>query len=96
MLKTQINVFVTPSEIKQRLYSDAIKFRLGGLVRDGSVHFIDSKLLIREFIVVDKNAEIVVNFRGILPSLFKEGKGIIAIGSFQVCGGYRATEILHL
>ena len=74
-LRENIVFFYTPSEIPADI--DDRPVRLGGLVKDGSVR-IDG--LASSFIVTDGEAEIAVSFDGALPSLFREGQGVVAEG----------------
>ena len=69
------------------------QFRLGGLVKPGSVDGPDDKLIIR-FVVTDGPAELEVQYVGILPDLFREGQGVIARGSLNEQGLFSATEVL--
>ena len=79
-LRENIVFFYTPSEIPAGIGDRPV--RLGGLVKDGSVR-IDG--LQSKFIVTDGEAEIVVSFGGALPSLFREGQGVVAEG--RIIGG---------
>ena len=74
-LRDNIVFFYTPSEIPADMEDRAI--RLGGLVKDGSV---DIDGLKARFVVTDGDAEIAVSFDGALPSLFREGQGVVAEG----------------
>ncbi|MEC7559213.1 MAG: cytochrome c maturation protein CcmE, partial [Pseudomonadota bacterium] len=74
-LRENIVFFYTPSEIPADVDGRAI--RLGGLVKTGSVE-IDG--LNSRFVVTDGEAEIAVSFDGALPSLFREGQGVVAEG----------------
>ena len=74
-LRENIVFFYTPSEIPAGSEGDAI--RLGGLVKRGSVE-IDG--LRSTFVVTDGDADIAVSFDGALPSLFREGQGVVAEG----------------
>jgi cytochrome c-type biogenesis protein CcmE len=67
--------FYTPSEIPAGMEDRAI--RLGGLVKEGSV---DIDGLASQFVVTDGVGEIAVSFDGALPSLFREGQGVVAEG----------------
>ena len=79
-LRENIVFFYTPSEIPAGIGDRPV--RLGGLVKDGSVR-IDG--LQSKFIVTDGEAEIAVSFGGALPSLFREGQGVVAEG--RIIGG---------
>ena len=74
-LRENIVFFYTPSEIPSD--AEGLTIRLGGLVKTGSVT-IDG--LSSDFVVTDGDAEIRVNFDGALPSLFREGQGVVAEG----------------
>lgn len=74
-LRDNIVFFYTPSEIPADV--DGKSIRLGGLVKRGSV---DIDGLKSNFIVTDGDAELAVSFDGALPSLFREGQGVVAEG----------------
>jgi cytochrome c-type biogenesis protein CcmE len=74
-LRENIVFFYTPSEIPAGMEDRAI--RLGGLVKEGSV---DIDGLASQFVVTDGVGEIAVSFDGALPSLFREGQGVVAEG----------------
>ena len=84
-LRENIVFFYTPSEIPADVDGRAI--RLGGLVKTGSVE-IDG--LNSRFVVTDGEAEIAVSFDGALPSLFREGQGVVAEG--RINGGSLAAS----
>lgn len=92
-LKQNINVFVTPSEIASRHLTNDDHFRLGGMVKPGSV-IRDKNNLQVAFIVTDFKRDLPVHYAGVLPDLFKEGKGVIAEGSINAQGIFTATQIL--
>ena len=87
-LRENIVFFYTPSEIPADI--DDRPVRLGGLVKDGSVR-IDG--LASSFIVTDGEAEIAVSFDGALPSLFREGQGVVAEGRISN-GALTASNVL--
>ena len=87
-LRENIVFFFTPSEIPADAEGRAI--RLGGLVKTGSVQ-IDG--LTSDFIVTDGDAEIAVRFDGALPSLFREGQGVVAEGRIAA-GVLTASNVL--
>ena len=82
MMSSRINVYMTPSELKlsNQQYADR-KYRIGGLVKAGSLHWLDKDQLRFEFTIVDDGGELTVEYAGVAPSLFKEGKGVIAQGA---------------
>lgn len=70
--------FVTPSEIARGEAPAGSRFRLGGLVAPGSVQRGGDGLT--SFIVTDGARDVAVSYRGLLPDLFREGKGVVAQG----------------
>ena len=85
--------FVSPTDVKEQSLPPGKRFRLGGLVAGGSVSRAEDSLAVT-FVVTD-GAEIVkVTFDGILPDLFREGQGIIAIGELAPDGHFEAAEVL--
>ncbi len=87
-LRDNIVFFYTPSEIPADVDGRAI--RLGGLVKTGSVE-IDG--LNSRFVVTDGESEIAVSFDGALPSLFREGQGVVAEGRID-SGSLTASNVL--
>lgn len=87
-LRDNIVFFYTPSELPTA--SEGRVIRLGGLVKDDSV-FIDGMLA--RFVVTDGEAEIAVSFDGALPSLFREGQGVVATGKINN-GALQASNVL--
>ena len=68
-------------------------FRVGGLVVDGSVKRAPDSLMV-QFDVTDNQENMTVEYTGILPDLFREGQGIVAMGSFNSGGRFVADEVL--
>jgi len=89
----KMNLFITPTEFQA---GDAPKdrtFRIGGLVKEGSV--VRSETSLRtEFIVTDKVADITVVYDKIMPDLFREGQGIVAMGKINEEGIFIASSVL--
>lgn len=92
-LKQNINVFVTPKQIANTHLPPNYHFRIGGLVKEHSL-VRNKKDLQVDFIVTDLKKELRVHFNGVLPDLFREGKGVIAEGSMNTKGVFVATQIL--
>ena len=82
--------FYSPSQIAAREAPTGRTFRLGGLVKEGSVQRDGVRV---EFVVTDTAKTIPVRYEGILPDLFKEGKGVVAQGQLQD-GVFVAREVL--
>ena len=85
--------FVSPSDVKEQSLPAGKRFRLGGLVSDGSVSRAADSLAVT-FAVNDGAESVDVRFDGILPDLFREGQGIIAIGELTTDGHFEASEVL--
>ena len=89
-LRENIVFFYTPSEVTSTKLNAGQALRLGGLVKEGSVT-IDG--LRSVFTVTDGENDIVVLYDNALPSLFREGQGVVAEGSL-VNGNFMATNVL--
>jgi cytochrome c-type biogenesis protein CcmE len=87
--------FVAPSEIATKAPRNGREFRMGGLVEAGSLvrATTDGKPSAR-FRVGDGGGSVDVTYVGILPDLFREGQGIVALGAMQKDGTFRASEVL--
>lgn len=85
--------FYSPSEVAAGESPSGRKFRVGGLVVDGSVRRVPDSLAV-EFAVTDTVNEVVVAYEGILPDLFREGQGIVAHGRTRDDGVFEASEVL--
>ena len=94
-LRDTVMFFIPPSEIASRAPPVGRTFRLGGLVEKGSVERVDENgHPAARFRVTDGAGAIAVTFAGILPDLFREGQGVVALGSLTLDGGFRASEVL--
>ena len=82
--------FYSPSQVAAHEAPANRTFRLGGLVEQGSVKRDGVKV---SFVVTDKAKNIPVSYQGILPDLFKEGKGVVAQGQLED-GVFVAREVL--
>ena len=85
--------FFSPSQIAANQAPRGKAFRIGGLVESGSVKRQDDGLTVR-FRVTDTAHTVAVTYTGILPDLFKEGKGVVAQGRLGADGVFEATEVL--
>ena len=90
-LDSNIALYVTPSEVAAGKAPKNKAFRIGGMVRDGSVKRDN---LTVHFVVTDTARDIPVAYTGILPDLFKEGKGAVIQGKRGEDGVFVATEVL--
>jgi cytochrome c-type biogenesis protein CcmE len=85
--------FFSPSEVAAGKAPTDRAFRIGGLVEVGSVQREQDGLTSR-FVVTDTAKSIPVTYKGILPDLFKEGKGVVAEGKLGKDGLFTATQVL--
>ena len=92
-LRQNINLFFTPTQIAQGEAPVGREIRAGGLVVTGSVERAPDSLYV-EFVISDTAEEARVAFDGILPDLFREGQGIIAIGKLNTEGVVEASQVL--
>ena len=85
--------FFSPSQVIAKEAPIGKSFRIGGLVEEGSVEREDHSTTVR-FAVTDTIQAIPVVYKGILPDLFREGKGIVAQGKISANGIFEADEVL--
>ncbi len=83
--------FFTPTQVAQGAAPVQRVFRLGGLVREGSL--VRDGLMVR-FTVTDLQREVPVRYEGVLPDLFKPGKGVVTQGQLGPDGVFVAREVL--
>ncbi len=87
--------FISPSRLATEAPMPGRSFRLGGLVETGSVqHLVVGGRPEALFRVTDGKSSVEVSYTGMLPDLFREGQGIVALGSVAADGSFRATEVL--
>ena len=85
--------FFSPSQIAANEAPRDRSFRIGGLVEEGSLKR-DGQSLTVNFVVTDMAQRIPVSYTGMLPDLFKEGKGVVAQGKLGADGVFRAEQVL--
>jgi cytochrome c-type biogenesis protein CcmE len=90
--RSNLVFFVSPSDVLADASPRAQAFRLGGLVEAGSVARQPDGVTV-QFMVTDTAQRVPVSYRGILPDLFREGKGVVALGRMEG-GVFRAQEVL--
>jgi len=90
-LDSNIAFFVTPSEVAAGKAPQGKAFRVGGMVREGS---LKRDNLTVHFAITDTVKDVPVAYTGILPDLFKEGKGAVAQGKLGSDGVFIASEVL--
>jgi len=91
--RSNLVFFFSPSQVAAHEAPAARSFRLGGLVAPGSIRREADGMTIR-FVVTDTAREVPVVYRGLLPDLFREGKGVVARGVLQPDGTFKASEVL--
>ena len=91
--RSNLVFFFTPTQVQAQEAPHGRPFRIGGLVESGSLQREPSSLTVR-FRVTDTAQTIPVAYTGLLPDLFKEGKGVVAQGLLGSDGVFRATEVL--
>ncbi|GIQ73839.1 cytochrome c maturation protein CcmE [Bradyrhizobium sp. RD5-C2] len=91
-LRDSIVFFSTPSMVAEKHLGPGKRFRLGGLVEQGSLKRGDN--LAVTFTVGDGGAMLPVAYKGILPDLFREGQGVVAEGALDADGVFRADTVL--
>ena len=92
-LQQNLLYFQSPSDLAMQPIPPGRQFRLGGLVKPGTVARAGDGLATR-FVVTDGPKEITVEYVGILPDLFREGQGVIARGALDDSGLFEASEVL--
>ena len=85
--------FFSPSQIAAKEAPQDRLFRVGGLVKEGSVERDPAGLSVR-FMVTDTVAQVQVSYLGLLPDLFQEGKGVVAQGRLDDKGVFYAQQVL--
>ena len=92
-LQQNINLFYSPSQIANGEAPQDTRIRAGGLVENGSVQR-SSDSLQTDFVVTDGAKSVTIRYSGILPDLFREGQGIVAMGKLGADGVLVADEVL--
>jgi len=85
--------FFSPSQVLANEVPQGSTFRIGGMVESGSLKRQNDGLTV-QFNVTDTARTVPVVYKGILPDLFKEGKGVVAQGSLGPDGVFHATQVL--
>ena len=92
-LQQNINLFYSPSQIAAGEAPPHTRIRAGGLVQEGSLWRSADSLAVR-FGITDGAHQVLVQYQGILPDLFREGQGIVALGKLDTQGMLQADEVL--
>ncbi len=90
-----LTYFLGPAEVIAKNPAPGMSFRLGGIVQAGTVNtIVVAGTPVTHFNVTDGQAAIPVTFSGVLPDLFREGQGVVAIGAMATGGTFSADEVL--
>lgn len=92
-LDANVMFFYSPSQIHAGEAPQGAAFRIGGLVEVGSLQRSADGLQV-QFMVTDEVQRVPVRYQGLLPDLFREGKGVVASGKLQANGLFEASEVL--
>ena len=92
-LKQNINLFYTPTQLREAIIKSDQAIRLGGYVKKASVQYDASGAGVN-FIVTDQKNEIPVSYHGVLPNLFREGQGVVVTGKISAANTMDATSVL--
>ena len=90
-LSSNVAFFFTPTQVTTGGAPKDRVFRVGGMVRQGSLKRDQMRV---DFVITDTAKDVPVSFTGILPDLFKEGKGAVVQGRLGTDGRFTATEVL--
>lgn len=91
-LKQNINLFYTPTQLAERHLTPGRFFRLGGEVKKGTVKH--EKPLFVSFVVSDTKHNVLIEYQGVLPDLFREGQSVVIEGSLDQAGIMQARQVL--
>lgn len=91
-LKDNVLYFYSPSDVAARHVAAGVDFRIGGLVEKGSV--TRGPKAVVHFVVTDGKSRVPVEYDGILPDLFREGQGVVALGALSPNGVFNASQVL--
>ena len=90
-LEENVVYFQSPTEIKTLSELDTNKIRVGGMVKKNSININQSEV---NFVITDFKNELIVNYKGSIPNLFEEEKGVVAEGFLQDRNYFKAVKIL--
>lgn len=92
-LRQNINMFYTPTQVAGGEVTTGVNFRIGGMVKEGSVEEAQDSLQV-SFVTTDYVSDVPISYVGILPDLFREGQGIVAEGQIDAAGVFQASKVL--
>lgn len=91
-LRDNVLYFYSPTDVAEKHIRPGTAFRIGGLVEKKSVQHGKGAAI--RFVITDGKTRVPVAFEGVLPALFREGQGVVAMGSLDDTGTFAASEIL--
>ncbi len=91
--RQNVTFFFDPSQVAAGQVPAGERFRLGGMVTQGSLHRAPGSLEVH-FVVTDFSHDVPVSYTGVLPDLFREGAGVVAHGRLRADGTFVADEVL--
>ena len=91
--RQNVTFFFDPTQVAAGKVPAGERFRLGGMVTQGSLHRDPGSLEVR-FMVTDFSHDVPVSYTGVLPDLFREGAGVVAHGRLSPDGTFIADEVL--
>jgi cytochrome c-type biogenesis protein CcmE len=91
--RQNVTFFFDPTQVATGQVPSGERFRLGGMVTQGSLHRAPGSLEVR-FVVTDFSHDVPVSYTGVLPDLFREGAGVVAHGHMRPDGTFVADEVL--
>ena len=91
-MRDSIVFFYSPSEVAEMQIAPGQRFRLGGLVENGSVVRGEGTTI--RFVITDQVKTLPVTYTGVLPDLFREGQGVVAEGTLEADGVFHADNVL--
>ena len=92
-LSENMNLFYSPTEIKNAKLDEVTLIRAGGMVKEDSI-IKDTRTLNVTFTVTDYQNDLEINYEGILPDLFAENAGVVVRGNLKKDGTFKAIEVL--
>lgn len=92
-LRGNMNYFLSPTKVMAGEVSEGERFRLGGMVREGSFKRDENGLGV-QFVLTDYSNDVTVHYEGILPDLFKEQQAAVTKGKLDANGRFVAEEVL--
>jgi len=91
-LRDTVVFFFTPSEVSEKAVKVGTRLRIGGLVKTGSV--VKSADQTFNFVITDGTGDLAVEYKGMLPDLFREGQGVVAEGLYKGQLNFAADSVL--